>query len=149
MLFRSRGEAVRIFTGAPMPSGPDTVFMQEDCVADDHGVSIPPGIKRGANRRARGEDVRTGATILKTGQRLRPQDVGIAASVGCAELSVFAPLDVACFSTGDEVFEPGSTPPPGGIFDANRHCLKALLGKIRSEERRVGKECRSRWSPYH
>lgn len=135
---QNRGEAVRIFTGAPIPAGPsgpdsggpDTVMMQEDCVADDRGVTVQPGIKRGANRRARGEDVRAGTTILKTGQRLRPQDVGIAASVGCKDLSVFAPLDVACFSTGDEVYEPGSKRPPGGIFDANRHCLKALLANI-------------------
>ncbi len=132
---QNHGEAVRIFTGAPMPTGqygtgPDTVLMQEDCAADDRRVTIPPGIKRGANRRARGEDVRAGTTILKTGQILRPQDIGIAASVGCPDLSVFAPLGVACFSTGDEIYEPGGTPPPGGIYDANRHSLKALLNKM-------------------
>ncbi len=127
---QNRGEAVRIFTGAPMPPGPDTVMMQEDCQADGQDVTVRPGIRRGANRRSRGEDVRAGSTVLRAGQRLRPQDIGIAASIGCPELSVFAALNVACFSTGDEVFEPGTTPPPGGIFDANRHCLAALLARL-------------------
>ncbi|MHA1565062.1 MAG: molybdopterin molybdotransferase MoeA [Alphaproteobacteria bacterium] len=133
-----RGQAVRIFTGAPMPNGPDssggpgpdTVMMQEDCVADDEGVTLQPGIRRGANRRSRAEDVSAGTTVLRTGQRLRPQDLGIAASIGRAELSVFSRLSVACFSTGDEVCDPGTTPPPGGIYDANRYCLMALLERL-------------------
>ena len=137
-----RGQAVRIFTGAAMPNGPggssgpgepggpDTVIMQEDCTADGDSVTLQPGIRRGANRRARAEDIRAGTTILRAGQRLRPQDLGIAASIGQAELSVFSPLSVACFSTGDEVCDPGATPPPGGIYDANRYCLMALIVRL-------------------
>ena len=76
-----RGEAVRVFTGAPMPPGPDTVLMQEDCRVDGDAVIVPPGIKRGANRRHAGEDILPGTTILTAGKTLRPQDVGLAASV--------------------------------------------------------------------
>src|SRR5690606_21045093 len=72
-----RGEAVRIFTGAPMPPGPDTVFMQEDCRCEGDTVILPPGQKRGANRRLTGEDVAAGAVILPRGRRLRPQEIGL------------------------------------------------------------------------
>jgi molybdopterin molybdotransferase len=131
-----RGEAVRIFTGAPMPSGPDgaagpdTVMMQEDCARDGDAVAIRPGIKRGANRRKAGEDIRAGSVILHTGQRLRPQDVGLAASIGLTRLAVRRPLEVAVFSTGDELREPGSETPPGTIYDANRYTLAALLKRL-------------------
>jgi molybdopterin molybdotransferase len=126
-----RGEAIRIFTGAPMPAGPDTVMMQEDCTAEpgddyDH-VVIRPGIKRGANRRLAGEDVVAGATVLTRGQRLRPQDIGLAAALGLTELSVFRPLRIAVFSTGDEVREPGADLPQGCIYDSNRVTIAALL----------------------
>lgn len=122
-----RGEAVRIFTGAPMPAGCDTVMMQEDCVGDGEYVAIRPGIKRGANRRRAGEDVRRGATILTRGQRLRAQDIGLAAAVGRNRLKIYRPLRVAIFSTGDELREPGEELPPGSISDSNRYTLIALL----------------------
>ncbi|MGQ0664692.1 MAG: molybdopterin molybdotransferase MoeA [Pseudomonadota bacterium] len=122
-----RGEAIRIFTGAPMPAGPDTVFMQEDVRVEAEFVVLPPSIKRGANRRQAGEDVKAGAIILKRGHRLRPQDIGLAASVGLAELAVYRRLEVAVFSTGDELREPGQPAPTGVIYDANRYVLIALL----------------------
>ncbi len=122
-----RGEALRIFTGAVMPDGPDTVMMQEDCREADGWVAITPGIRRGANRRKAGEDIRAGDTILGRGHRLRPQDVGLAASVGLTALAVYRPLRVAIFSTGDELREPGAGLPPGAIFDSNRYTLAALL----------------------
>lgn len=130
-----RGEAVRIFTGAPMPSGFDTVLMQEDCRSEAEGarVVIRPGITRGANRRVCGEDVAPGAVVLAAGRRLRPQDIGLAASLGFATLPVRAPLRVAVFSTGDELHEPADTAsalPDGGIFDANRFTLGALLRRL-------------------
>ena len=131
-----RGEAVRIFTGAPMPagtdnaSGPDTVMMQEDCRLEGDAVAIRPGIKRGANRRKTGEDVKAGAVILQAGQRLRPQDLGLAASIGLTALPVRRALEVALFSTGDELCEPGTLPPPGCVYDANRLTLAALLKRL-------------------
>ncbi len=121
------GEAIRIFTGAAMPDGADTVLMQEDCREEAGSVSLPPGIKRGANRRQRGEDVKAGSTVLEPGRRLRPQEVAIAAALGMTALPVYRPLKVALFSTGDEVREPGADLPPGAIYDANRYTLIALL----------------------
>ena len=123
-------EAVRIFTGAVMPEGADTVFMQEDVSVDGDHVVLPPGLKRGANRRHAGEDVAAGATVLVRGHRLRPQDVGLAASVGRTELVVHRRLRVAVFSTGDEVREPGEPLPPGAIYDANRYLLMSLVRSL-------------------
>jgi molybdopterin molybdotransferase len=121
------GEAIRIFTGAPMPEGADTVLMQEDCCESDGAVTLPPGIKRGANRRQRGEDVTSGATVLEPGKRLRPQEIGLLAALGRTDVPVYRPLRVALLSTGDEVREPGTALPPGAIYDANRYTLMALL----------------------
>src|SRR5271169_2964313 len=125
-----RGEAIRIFTGAPMPEGADTVLMQEDCVAADGRVQLKPGIRKGANRRHAGEDVALGETALAAGRRLGPADVGLAAALGYHELPVFRRLRVALLSTGDEVREPGMTLPPGAIYDANRLMLKALVESL-------------------
>ncbi len=125
-----RGVAVRIFTGAPLPLGPDTLFMQEDVRVEGDTAIFPAGIKRGANRRKAGEDVRAGTTILRKGQRLRPQDIGLAASVGAAKLSVYNVLKVGIFSTGDELREPGEQTPPGAVYDANRYVLRALLDQL-------------------
>jgi molybdopterin molybdotransferase len=122
-----RGEAIRIFTGAAMPEGCDTVVMQEDCTVDGDEVIIAAGLKRGANRRRAGEDIEAGKTILGRGRRLRPQDIGLAAAVGRGELPVYRPLRVAVFSTGDELHDPGDDPPFGGIYDSNRYNLVALL----------------------
>lgn len=122
-----RGAALRVFTGAALPAGPDTVVMQEDCRREGDTVVVPPGIGRGANLRRAGEDVRAGATILRAGHRLRPQDLGLAAAVGRAALAVRARLRVAIFSTGDELREPGAALGPGAIYDANRYVLGALL----------------------
>jgi molybdopterin molybdotransferase len=133
-----RGAAVRIFTGAPMPEGPDTVFMQEDCVEAAGRVRLPPGLKLGANRRRAGEDVSAGSTVLAAGLRLRPQEIGLAASLGCSELSVYRRLRVALLSTGDEVREPGTPLPAGAIYDANRYTLRALLEGLGAEVSDLG-----------
>jgi molybdopterin molybdotransferase len=125
-----RGEAIRIFTGAPMPEGADTVMMQEDCVAEAGQVRLKPGIKKGANRRRAGEDVTAGSVALAAGRRLGPADLGLAAALGQTGLAVFRPLRVALMSTGDEVREPGRTLPPGAIYDANRFMLMALLDRL-------------------
>jgi molybdopterin molybdotransferase len=122
-----RGEAIRIFTGAKMPEGTDTVMMQEDCVALDGTVRMRPGIKLGANRRAAGEDVAAGAVVIPAGRRLRAQEIGLAAALGFAEITVYRRLRIAVFSTGDELVEPGECLPEGAIYDANRHAIAALL----------------------
>ena len=122
-----RGEAIRIFTGAPMPAGADTVMMQEDCRVEGDRVVLRPGLKPGANRRLAGEDIQAGATVLAAGRRLRPVDLGLAASLGLTRLAVRRPLRAALFSTGDEIAEPGRTLPAGALYDANRFSVAALL----------------------
>ena len=122
-----RGEAVRIFTGARMPDGPETVMMQEDAREESGHVVIRPGIRRGDNRRKAGEDIRAGNAVLAAGRRLRPQDLGQAAAVGRATLRVSRPLRVALFSTGDELRDPGTRLDPGCIYDSNRFTVSGLL----------------------
>jgi molybdopterin molybdotransferase len=123
-------EAIRIFTGAPMPPDADTVFMQEDCRVDGDVVIVPSGLKRGANRRSAGEDVSAGAVVLPRGRRLTVRDVALAAAMGQTQLDVFAALRVALFSTGDEIVEPGSVRAASGLFDANRYLLAGLLRRL-------------------
>ena len=123
----SAGEAVRIFTGAPLPQGADTVAMQEHCTAADGFVNVPGGIARGVNCRPAGGDVRQGQVILNKGARLRPQDLALAAATGHERLSVYRPLRVAVLSTGDELHEPGQPLSRGGIYDSNRYGVISLL----------------------
>jgi molybdopterin molybdotransferase len=124
------GEAIRIFTGAPMPAGADTVFMQEDCRVEGNAVIVPAGLDHGANSRFAGEDVPRGAVMLPAGRRLTAPDVALAAAEGLTRLAVRRRLRVAVFSTGDEVVEPGAARPAAAIFDANRHLLRGLLEKF-------------------
>ena len=124
------GEAIRIFTGAPMPAGPDTVMMQEDCREEDGIVTIAPGIRQGSNRRKAGEDIRAGSSVLHCGTRLRPQEIGLAASIGRTKVTVFQRLRAAVFSTGDEVCDPGRPLPDGAIYDSNRYTVKAALQQL-------------------
>ena len=106
------GEAIRIFTGAPMPAGADTVFMQEDCRVDGDAVVVPPGLKRGANRRLAGEDVRAGAVMLPAGRRLdRAARRARRRGRPAPRLTVRRRVRVAVFSTGDEIVEPGAPRP--------------------------------------
>jgi len=125
-----RGEAIRIFTGAPLPAGPDTVAMQEDCTVAGDQVTLPPGLRRSAHVRPAGDDIRAGDTVLTAGRRLGPAEIGVAASLGRAALPVRRPLRVAVLSTGDEVCEPGTPAAEGRIYDANRHLLAALLRRL-------------------
>ncbi len=125
------GHAVRIFTGAPMPEGTDTVFMQEDVRLDERGhVVLPAGLKPGANVRPAGEDIAKGHVALKAGRRLRPQDVALAAAFGLTELDVMRRLRVAVFSTGDELASPGGPRAAAQLFDSNRFMLTAMLKRL-------------------
>ncbi len=120
------GEAVRIMTGAPIPPGADTVVPQELAEREDGGVrlaAVPPG----ANVRARGEDVRAGTVVLPRGCVLRPQELGLVASLGLPDVWAHARPRVALLSTGDEVVEPGLPRKPGQIYDANRFSLLGLV----------------------
>ena len=128
------GHAVRIFTGAPMPAGTDTVFMQEDVRLDDAGrVVLPPGLKAGANVRPAGEDIPRGHVALAAGKRLRPQDVAVAAAFGMTALNVVRRLKVGVFSTGDELAAPGAVRGEAQLFDSNRFMLMAMLRRLGCE----------------
>ncbi len=124
------GQAIRIFTGAPMPAGADTVFMQEDVRVEDDTVVVPAGLRRGANRRLAGEDVRAGSTVLPVGRRLAAQDVALAAGVGMTALTVRRRVRVALLSTGNEIVEPGAPRPPAALYDANRTLLAGMLERL-------------------
>jgi molybdopterin molybdotransferase len=113
-----------------MPVGADTVFMQEDVRTEGEAVIVPAGLKRGANRRLAGEDVRAGSIVLPTGRRLAAQHVALAAAIGLTQLDVRRRVRVAVFSTGDEIVEPGSVRPPPALFDANRYLLACLVERL-------------------
>lgn len=133
-----KGETVRIFTGAPMPDGTDTVFMQEDVRRQGGTILVPPGLKPGANRRLKGEDVKAGAIALPKGRRLHPQDVALAAAVGRNALRVVRLPRVAVFSTGDELREPGRKLSRCSLYDSNRILLIGLLRKLGVEASDLG-----------
>ncbi len=128
-----QGTAVRIFTGAPMPAGADTVAMQEDCSEENGRVTLPQALKNGANCRLAGEDLGVGDTVISSGSRLQPADIASLASVGCAKLSVHKKLRVICFSSGNEMRRVGSSQAPlrtGEVYDANWPLLSSLLSKL-------------------
>ena len=132
-------QVVRIFTGAPMPEGADTVFMQEDVrIGDDGRVVLPAGLKVGANVRPAGEDIAAGHRALAAGQRLRPQDVALAAAFGLTRLDVIRRIRVAVFSTGDELVSPGDHRAPAQLFDSNRFMLMAMLMRLGCEVSDLG-----------
>ncbi len=124
------GTAARIFTGAQVPHGADAVVMQELCKAEGDGVRVDTIPFAGQAIRRRGEDVRDGSIVLRAGLRLRPQGLGMAASVGAATLQVARRPRVALFSTGDELAMPGEPLKPGAIYNSNRYTLKALIESI-------------------
>ncbi len=123
-------QAIRIFTGAAMPSGADTVFMQEDVTVDGDKVTVPKGLVFGANRRLAGEDVAVGRIVLPAGTVLEAQHIALLAALGIVNVEVRRRLKVAVFSTGDEVVEPGATRGGAAIFDANRYLISALLEQL-------------------
>jgi molybdopterin molybdotransferase len=132
------GSAIRIFTGAPMPPGADTVMMQEDAREEAGAVILPPGLKRGANCRPEGEDVPHGAVALRAGRRLGPAEIGLAAALGCRSLAVRPRVRVGVFSTGDELAEPGRPLGPAQTYDSNRFTLMALLAGLPAEVSDLG-----------
>ncbi|HEX9868619.1 MAG TPA: gephyrin-like molybdotransferase Glp [Candidatus Tectomicrobia bacterium] len=133
------GEAARIFTGAPLPPGADTVVMQEHVQHHDDVVEVPAGaVKAYDNVRPRGEDVETGAVVLERGTFIRPQEMGLLASLGLTSVWVNTRPRVAVISTGNEVVEAGEARGPAQIFDSNRYSLIGLLEMLGVEAVDVG-----------
>ena len=131
------GESIRIMTGAPLPAGADTVYPQEIVERAGDVVRVPP-LAKGVNVRARGEDVETGTVVVEDGAVLRPQEIGVIASLGIVRVRVRQRPRVALLSTGDEVAEPGSPRHPGQIYDANRFTLRGLAEQCGAEVTDLG-----------
>ncbi len=125
------GTAARIFTGAVMPVGADTVAMQEDVQVQSSGgaeiAELPPGLKPGANRRKAGEDIKAGKTALRAGRILRPQDIAAIAALGQDHAKCYQPLRIGLFSSGDELLKPGEQFRAGAVYDSNTGMLASLI----------------------
>src|SRR5205814_1810137 len=132
------GTAARIFTGAPIPTGADAIVMQEYCAQDGDEVVVKKIPVRGEWIRLAGSDIRAGGEVLPAGTRLRPQDTGLAASVGIASLPVRRRVRLGLFFTGDELVMPGDPLPPGRIYNSNRFTLNGLAGIFGCETRDYG-----------
>ena len=126
------GNAARIFTGAPIPNGANTVVMQEECTLseDKSQITVKRAINLNENIRPTGNDILKDNVILSSGRQIKPQDISLAASVGVGELVVFKKIKVGVFFTGDELVEPGNLLTPGKIYNSNRYALVALLKQV-------------------
>ncbi len=132
------GTAARIFTGAPVPQNANTVVIQEVCEQDGDHVIIKDIPKRGANIRQAGEDIVANSCIVDPGTRLAPQHLGLAASVGASEVTVYRRLRVALFTSGDELVDPGNPLQPGQIYNSNRFTATGLLQALGCEVIQLG-----------
>ena len=126
----SAGQCARIMTGGKMPAGTDTVIMQEHVQRADDTITITATHKAGQNVRQAGEDLAKGDTVFTPGRRLTPADIGMLASMGNAETTVYRKLKVAFFSTGDELCSVGETLEDGQIYDSNRYTLDGMLRRL-------------------
>lgn len=132
------GDCVRIMTGAPIPPGADTVVMQENVERAGDTIQVGAGEKPGQHIRAAGEDLARGQRVLATGKRIGPAELGMLGSMGLVEVSVFRPVRVAFFSTGDELRSAGTALEPGQIYDSNRYTLYAVLRRLGIEATDLG-----------
>ncbi|MGA7181350.1 MAG: gephyrin-like molybdotransferase Glp [Thiobacillaceae bacterium] len=133
------GTAARIFTGAPIPPGADSVVMQENAIVEGGEVRFPSSPRSGQNIRRAGEDIMAGTEVLPPGKRINAAELGLAASAGMETLMLVRRLKVAIFSTGNELAEPGDPIKPGQIFNSNRYTLTGLLQGLDTDLRDFGR----------
>ena len=134
------GHCIRIMTGASIPKGADVVIMQEQTETTDQGIHfLQKPEKIGNNIRKAGEDIPEGSQVFTPGRKVRPQDIGLLASLGIANVTVYRKVKVAVFSTGDELKLPGEPLGQGDIYDSNRFVIKAMLKKLDVEIIDLGK----------
>lgn len=126
----TRGECIRIMTGAAIPQGADTVAVQEKVLRDGDNITLTDKPKPRANVRYAGEDLQHGQTVLTAGHLMRPADLGLIASLGIAEVTVYRKLKVAFFSTGDELVGLGKPLETGQVYDSNRYTLFGMLSRL-------------------
>lgn len=126
----AKGACLRIMTGAEVPAGLDTVVMQEQTVVSADGVTLTKAPKANANIRYRGEEIRTGDVVIPAGTRVHARILPLLATLGVAEVSVYRPIKVAIFSTGDELKLPGEMLGQGEIYDSNRFGIEAMLKRM-------------------
>jgi molybdopterin molybdotransferase len=132
------GTAARIFTGAPIPPGADAVVIQEDTEYTESELKVLQAPQAGENIRKRGHDIQVGTMVLKQGHRLRPQDIGLLASLGISQLEVYKPLRVVIINTGNELISPGEQLQAGQIYDSNSFTLQSLLKRLGMQVIRAG-----------
>jgi len=125
----TKGQCIRIMTGATIPDGVNTVIMQEHVELKDRTISIDNRHEAGQNIRLAGEDLQQGDTILKPGKFITPADIGVMASLGIAKIKVKRKLKIAIASTGNELINIGETPNNASLYDSNRYSLNAALDR--------------------